>query len=214
MRLNPKLHHARIHLLHQRQHVCDWAGLDKDVAEIRRIVREEPSAQISPFAFLSLPGTTAAEQRQCAENWVASRFNRLLEDGRKPGEFARHAGNKLHIGYLSADFRLHPLASLVTEFMELHDRENFQIYGYSYGANDNTPARQRWEQAFDHFLDIRPMSMHEAAQRIHADGIDILVDLTGFTQSSRSGIMALRPAPIQVNWLGFPGTMGVRWRIT
>lgn len=209
LRLNPRLHHARMHLLHQRQHICDWQGLEQEVAEIRRIVREEPRAQISPFAFLALPGTSAAEQKRCAENWVANRFAGLIADGKRIAQ--QHAGRgqeKLRIGYLSADFRQHPLTSLAAELMELHDRDSFEIYGYSYGPNDKSAARERWERAFDRFLDIRPLSLHQAAQRIHDDRIDILVDLTGFTQSSRTGILALRPAPIQVNWLGYPGTMG------
>ncbi|HQR50143.1 MAG TPA: tetratricopeptide repeat protein [Methylophilaceae bacterium] len=209
LRLNPGLHHARMHLLHQRQHVCDWAGMDDEIAEIRRLVREEPRAQISPFAFLALPGTTAAEQRLCAEHWAENRLGQLVEDGKRLAyPHTRENKFKLKIGYLSADFRQHPLAWLATELMELHDRESFEVHGYSYGPDDHSPARRRWEQAFDHFRDIRDLSMHEAARKIHADGIDILVDLTGFTHSSRSGILALRPAPLQVNWLGFPGSMG------
>jgi len=209
LRLNPALHHARTHLLHQRQHICDWRGLEIEVAEIRRLVREEPTARISPFAFLSMPGITAAEQRRCAENWVANRYVSLMEEGRQMNNaFAKTAKARLRIGYLSGDFRLHPLAFLTTELFELHDRAQFEIFAYSYGVDDQTSARNRLEAAFDHFVDIRPLSLHEAARRIHDDDIDILVDLTGFTQSSRTGILALRPAPIQVNWLGFPGTMG------
>ena len=209
LQLNPTLHHARMHLLHQRQHMCDWEGLDEEIAAIRHIVQTEPRAQISPFAFLSLPGTTAAEQRRCAEQWVANRYARMIEDVKRLN-YAHDKSDKprLRIGYLSGDFRLHPLAFLATELFELHHRERFEIYGYSYGADDQTPTRKRLEQAFDHFRDIRTMSQHAAAQQIHDDGIDILVDLTGFTQTSRTGILALRPAPIQVNWLGFPGTMG------
>lgn len=209
LRLNPQLHHARMHLLHQRQHICDWQDMDAEIAEIRRIVQEVPSAQISPFAFLSLPGTTAAEQRRCAENWVANRYAGMMADGRKLNyPFTRTPKSTLRIGYLSGDFRLHPLAFLATELFELHDRDRFEIFGYSYGQDDHTPVRKRIEKSFDQFRDIRPISQHEAAQQIHEDGIDILVDLTGFTQTSRTGILALRPAPIQINWLGFPGTMG------
>jgi len=209
LHINPALHHARAHLLHQKQHICDWQGLDEEVAEIRRLVREVPQAQISPFAFLSLPGTSAAEQRRCAENWVANRYAGLIAEGQRLHDtFSKLAKKKLRIGYLSGDFRLHPLAFLATELFELHDRAAFDIYAYSYGADDQTETRKRLENAFDHFIDIRAMSLHEAAARIHADGIDILVDLTGFTQTSRTGILALRPAPIQVNWLGYPGTMG------
>jgi predicted O-linked N-acetylglucosamine transferase (SPINDLY family) len=123
-------------------------------------------------------------------------------------EISEDPNRKPKIGYLSSDFRLHPLAFLVTELIELHDRSRFEIYAYSYAPDDETAERRRLEQAFDHFTDIRSLSLPVAAQRINNDGIDILVDLTGFTQTSRSGIAALRPAPLQVNWLGFPGTMG------
>jgi predicted O-linked N-acetylglucosamine transferase (SPINDLY family) len=209
LRLNPELHHARAHLLHQRQHICDWDGLEDEIAEIRRVVVQEPQAQISPFAFLALTGTTAAEQRQCAENWVNNRYKTMMEQGRQLNyQHARQAKDKLRIGYLSADFRRHPLASLITEVIELHDRSRFESHAYSYAPDDGSPERKRLEQAFDHFHDILPISQYQAAEQIYQDGIDILVDLTGFTQTSRSGILALRPAPVQVNWLGFPGTMG------
>jgi protein O-GlcNAc transferase len=209
IRLNPHLHHARLHLLHQRQHICDWENLEAEISEVRRLVREEPQAQISPFAFLSLPGTTAAEQRRCSENWVANRFAGLAPDSKRLADFsARPAHAKLRIGYLSADFRQHPLTSLAAELVELHDRQGFEIHGYSYGPNDKSAERKRWEKAFDRFHDIRPMPLPQAAQKIFDDRIDILVDLTGYTQNSRTGILAMRPAPLQVNWLGYPGTFG------
>lgn len=209
LRIDPSLHHARMHLLHQRQHVCDWEGLDAEIAEIRRLVREEPRAQISPFAFLALPGTSAAEQLRCAQNWATNRYAALQEAGKRLGyRYRRHDGGRLNIGYLSADFRAHPLAWLATELMERHDRSRFTIHAYSYGPDDGSPERRRWQQACDHFRDIRTMGLQDAAARIHADHIDILVDLTGYTHSSRSGILALRPAPVQVSWLGYPGSMG------
>ena len=209
LRLNPQLHHARLHLMHQRQHVCDWQDWENEIAEIRRLVREEPRAQISPFAFLSLPGTTADEQRLCSERWAENRFKGLAPSPDRLAAFrSRPANARLRIGYLAADFRQHPLTSLAAELVELHDRQGFEIFGYSYGPNDKSDERKRWERAFDHFREIRPLSLQQAAQRIFDDRIDILVDLTGYTQSSRTGILALRPAPIQVNWLGFPGTFG------
>ncbi|MFL9711369.1 tetratricopeptide repeat protein [Methylobacillus sp. Pita1] len=210
--INPRLYHARVHLVHQRQHLCDWQHLDADIAEIRRWVNDTPEAQVSPFAFLSMPGTTPAEQLKCAQNWTNNRHGQLLSaTPLTQASFLQaksRTGGKLHIGYLSCDFRLHPLASLVTEMLELHDREHFKVSAYSYGVDDRTPARLRLQQAVDHFVDIRPLSLQAAAERIHADEVDILVDLTGYTQSSRSGILALRPAPVQASWLGFPGTMG------
>lgn len=210
--INPALYHARVHLVHQRQHLCDWRHLAADIAEIRRWVSQIPEAQVSPFAFLAMPGTTPAEQLKCARNWTTNRHGRLLSvtplTQPAPSRARPQAGDKLHIGYLSCDFRLHPLASLVTEMLELHDRKHFTISAYSYGPDDRTSARLRLQQAVDHFVDIRPLPLQAAATRIHADKVDILVDLTGYTQSSRSGILAFRPAPIQASWLGFPGTMG------
>lgn len=208
--LNPALYHAKVHLVHQKQHICDWQNLDKDIAEIRHWVKTQPNAQISPFAFLAMPATTAPEQKICANNWVRNRYAGLVQY-RQQLNFTFDAPrnhSKIKVAYLSADFRLHPLAFLVSELIELHDRTNFEIIAFSYGTNDKSNARIRLEKAFDQFHDIRHLSEIDAAKQIHACNIDILVDLTGFTQTSRSGIAVMRPAPINVNWLGFPGTMG------
>ena len=229
LKLNPNLHHASAHLVHQKQHVCDWAGLNSKVLgaqiiEIRRLVREDPSAQISPFAFLALPGATAAEQKQCASNWANNLFGNMINSANvnnvpasrmdiglqsMPNKDIRQKPKeKINIGYLSADFRLHPLAFLITELIEKHDRNQFKIVAYSYGAVDITPTGKRLIKAFDQFTDIRHLNDSQAAQKIQQDAIDILVDLTGFTQTSRTGIVALKPAPISINWLGYAGTMG------
>ncbi|MDZ4142040.1 MAG: tetratricopeptide repeat protein [Methylotenera sp.] len=208
LKLNPNLHHAKVHLVHQKQHICDWQGLQDDINEIRHWVNMLPQAQISPFAFLAMPTTTAAEQKTCTDNWVKNRYAALVAHGRKLDFKYSPANKKIKIGYLSADFRLHPLAFLVSELIELHDRSQFEIIAFSYGIDDKSNARARLEKAFDQFHDIRHLSEIDAAKKINACNIDILVDLTGFTQTSRSGIAALRPAPVNVNWLGFPGTMG------
>ena len=211
--LNPQLHHAKVHLVHQKQHVCDWQGLPEQIAAIRHALATDPRVQISPFAFLAMPGTTAAEQLRCADLWVAQRFGRLLAQNTSSSFNYQHGHDraskrKLKIGYLSADFRLHPLAFLITELIEQHDRSAYEIYAYSYGKNDLSPARLRLEKAFDQFHDIQALSETEAAKKINEHAIDILVDLSGYTQTSRSGIVALKPAIIHVNWLGFAGSMG------
>ncbi len=208
--LNPKLYHAKVHWVHQKQHICDWSNLETDIAEIRHWVKNEPQAHISPFAFLAMPGTTAIEQKMCASNWVNNRYSALIQHAEKLDfKYPRAQKNKkIKIGYLSADFRLHPLAFLISELIELHNRAQFEIVAFSYSVNDKSNARARLEKAFDDFYDIQHLSEVDAAKKINALNIDILVDLTGFTQTSRSGIAALRPAPINVNWLGFAGTMG------
>jgi predicted O-linked N-acetylglucosamine transferase (SPINDLY family) len=208
LKLNSALYHAKVHLVHQKQHACDWEGLDKDITEIRQWVRHQPEAQISPFAFLSMPGTTAEEQSTCANHWLKNRYTTAFEQGKALAFKHQYQHQKLRIGYLSADFRLHPLAFLISELIEQHDKAQFEIYAYSYGVNDQSEERKRLEKAFDCFRDIRAISTLDAAKQINQDEIDILVDLTGFTQTSRSQIAALRPAPINVSWLGFPGSMG------
>ncbi len=211
LNLNPNLYHANVHLVHQKQHICDWHGLEADILNIRHWVKSIPEAQISPFAFLAMPTTTTEEQRLCANNWVNNRYDALVKQAKTLN--IKHnlprKNQKIKIGYLSADFRLHPLAFLISELIELHDRSKFEIFAFSYGVNDKTNARARLKKAFDAFYDIRDLSEIDAAKKINDYQIDILVDLTGFTQTSRSGIAALRPAPINVNWLGFPGTMGM-----
>ncbi len=208
LKINPKLYHAKVHLIHQRQHICDWDNLDSNIKQVREWINTQPQAQISPFAFLAMPGTTAEEQKQCANNWVKNRYSELIKKGNDLNFHKSDSHGKMRIGYLSADFRLHPLAFLISELIELHDRAELEIHAFSYGVNDKSSARTRLEKAVDYFHDIRNLPDLDAAKKIHECEIDILVDLTGFTQTSRSGIAALRPAPINVNWLGFPGTMG------
>ena len=218
LQLKPSLHHALAHLVHQKHHICDWAGLnskvlDAQISQLRNLVNTEPSAQISPFAFLAMPNTTPQEQKQCATNWANSLYKACastrIDIGLQADVYmSKKPKEKLSIGYLSADFRLHPLAFLITELIESHDRSQFEVIAYSYGLDDKTPNRKRLEKAFDRFYDIRHLNDIEAAKKINADNIDILVDLTGYTQTSRTSIVALKPAAIHINWLGFPGTMG------
>lgn len=212
--INPNLHHALTHLIHQKQHICDWRGqgdshLDQQILKVRHLVNTVPEAQISPFAFLAMPSTTAEEQKICASHYLEQHYRHLYHLRASLALATNHAKKpKIKVGYLSADFRLHPLAFLITELIEQHDRNHFEVTAYSYGVDDKTPTRKRLEEAFDHFVNIRELNDIEAATKINQDQIDILVDLTGYTQSSRTGIVALKPASTHINWLGFPGTMG------
>jgi len=116
--------------------------------------------------------------------------------------------SRIRIGYLSADFCEHPVAYATAELFEKHDREPFEILGYSCGPDDGGAMRQRLVKAFDRFADVSNLAFMDAARRIAADGVDILVDLTGYTQHAPTEILAYHPAPVQVNYLGYPGTMG------
>ena len=212
LELSPSFNSARINLIHQMQQICDWKNLDANIELVRRHIREapfDPDSRDSPFSFLAFPGTTADEQRLCAERWTRSNYvGQMQLRGSLGFVFDSKPASKIKIAYLSADFHTHATAMLLAEVFELHDRERFHITAYSYGANDSSGMRARLENAFDEFVDIEKESIVDSARRIYQDRIDILVDLKGYTGDSRSAILALRPARIQVNFLGYPGTMG------
>jgi protein O-GlcNAc transferase len=119
-----------------------------------------------------------------------------------------HEGDKIRIGYLSSDFHDHATSHLMLGLFGAHDRNRFSIYAYSCGPDDGSDYRRRVAADCDAFVDLSQMDSIAAARRVNADGIDILVDLKGYTRQNRLEIAALRPAPIQVSWLGFPGTSG------
>jgi predicted O-linked N-acetylglucosamine transferase (SPINDLY family) len=186
-----------------RRLLCDWGQAEADEAWVLDIVRRQ-NGKMPPFNILSL-GSTAQDQLLCARRWADQlAVRREARWTHRPCS----TDGRIRVGYLSADFREHAVANLIAELIECHDRSRFEIIGYSYGPNDGSPMRRRLEAAFNRFVDLRPLSHSDAAARIHGDGVHILVDLTGYTMHARTEILAQRPAPIQVNYLGYPGTMG------
>src|SRR5205823_9099144 len=115
---------------------------------------------------------------------------------------------KIRIAYLSADFRAHATSYLITELLELHDRSRFEVFGLSFGSDDRSDTRARIVRAFDHFHDVTSIADREAAMLIKSSKVDIAIDLSAYLAGSRPGILAHRPAPIQVNYLVAPGTLG------
>jgi predicted O-linked N-acetylglucosamine transferase (SPINDLY family) len=146
--------------------------------------------------------TTARQQFLCAKRWA----EQLGPVAKRPP--AVRGGDRITIGYLSADFQEHATSHLIAELFQLHDRRRFRVVGYSYGRDDGSAARRRLREAFDEFHDLVDCSHAESAARIQACGVDILVDLKGYTTDARPEIPALRPAPVQLSYLGYPGTMG------
>jgi predicted O-linked N-acetylglucosamine transferase (SPINDLY family) len=201
--INPGYIEAVALLVHQLKDLCDWRMID-DLTKRLIYSVEDGSGAINPFVFLTLE-TTPRQQRQCAEQWAQARRLAVNDTAQVPTERER-----ITIGYLSGDFQEHATAHLISELIELHDRSRFRVIGYSYGADDGGAARARLRDSFDLFVHFERVSHASAAARIRADGVDILVDLKGYTTDARPEIMALRPAPIQVSYLGYPGTMGTR----
>lgn len=198
-----------IMLFDLRRAVCDWRDWERTLPEVLERIRGSDRALIEPFSAQSLPGLTAADLCRIAR-LHGQRLQSWTERGPLAGARSRDSasGRRLRIGYLSADFREHPSAYLSAAVFELHDRERFEVFGYAIGPNPESPIRQRLRAAFDHFIELSDLSHEAAARRIAADGIDILVDLGGYTTHARPEILALRPAPVQVGWVGFPGTLG------
>ena len=199
------------------QQLCCWEDLgaltQRAIDVVDGKVDGRPGFPVPPFSFLILPATTTAEQQlRCARQWV-ERHVRTMSKAERGLTLPRPAAakSKITVGYLSADFHSHATALLIAELFEKHDRERFEVFGYSYGPDDLSPTRRRLVDAFDRFIDVKDLSSLEAARRIAADGVDVLVDLKGYTKDARTKILALRPAPIQVNYLGYPGTMGAEF---
>ncbi len=196
---------ALAQLIQQRRHLCRWTGLGALSARLVAMVRDGTSQQIHPWIFLG-EGAGARLERRCAERYSAWRTRGITPPTLHPRP--RHADDRLRVAYLSADFHEHATAVLIAELIERHDRARVEVIGASYGPDDGGPLRVRLRRGFDRWLDVSGLSDADAAQRLRDAGIDILVDLKGHTNAARSGIAAHRPAAVQAQWLGYPGTMG------
>lgn len=198
-------------LIYVQQQMSDWRGIEALWARASREAIGKAGAGITPFSILAQP-TTAAEQLACARVWAEAETGVFAAQRTSTGfVFAPASARpaKLRIGYLSWDLHEHATSYLIAELFELHDRNRFDVLAFSYGPDDGSAIRARMRAAADDFIDIAALPHRDAAQRIYDQRIDILVDLKGYTQGARPQIPALRPAPVQVNWLGYPGTMGM-----
>lgn len=200
--LRPDYADAFSQLVYHRWRACDWD--DYEVSQERMVDMVREGVRVPPFYLLSTLASPA-DQRRCAEQWIKPMMppSRDIFPGRAAVNQAR-----IRIGYLSGDFHQHATAHLMAELFERHDRQRFEVIGYSYGNDDGSLMRARLDRAFDRFVDISHMSHREAAGRIHVDEVGILVDLKGYTHNARPQIASYRPAPVQVNYLGYPATTG------
>jgi predicted O-linked N-acetylglucosamine transferase (SPINDLY family) len=189
--------------------MCEWDDFAGAAPQMRALLRQGKGDTLPPFELLSIPGISGQEHRACSELWSRDRLKASIgERDRLAFRFNVARCEKIRIGYLSNDFHDHATALLLIEMFETHDRARFELHAFSFGADDGRAMRQRIVNAFDVFHDIAALDDSAAAAAIHAAGIDILVDLKGYTQGARTGVMMLRPAPVQVNYLGYPGTLG------
>jgi predicted O-linked N-acetylglucosamine transferase (SPINDLY family) len=204
--LRPGADYLPGYLLHTKMMLCDWRGFDEALAGLLAgIAAAQPV--VTPFALLGLVDDPQL-QKQVAQTYTAAKYPRSHEKISWTAAKQKPAGEKIRIGYYSADFHNHATAYLLIEALESHDKERFEITAFSFGPDSDDAMRQRLLAAFDGFIDVRDRSDRQIALLSREKRIDIAVDLKGHTQDSRPGIFAAGCAPIQAQYLGYPGTFG------
>ena len=198
----PDFPYASGALLHCRLQGCEWEGVDAQTAKINHAVARGERATL-PYPFLVV-STSKATQLQCARTHVADRYP--PSPPLWNGERYRH--ERIRIAYLSTDLNEHAIAYLTAGLFEAHDRQSFEVTAISFAPESPGPLGARLRAAFEHYVDAREMADRNVASLLREREIDIAVDLNGLTGGNRTAILAHRPAPLQVNYLGYPGTMG------
>lgn len=203
LRLDPMHRYTLGALLWSQRRSCRWDGLAARTSELRAAVRKGLPVT-EPFTLLAVSGDPE-EQLLCAR---AFRKDKMRTGAAAAWSGERRPREKIRLAYLSADFREHAVAYCTAELFGLHDRSRFEVIGVSFGADDGSPMRAGLASSFDRFLDVRERDDAEVAGLLKDLQVDIAVDLTGYTAGGRTGILSFRPAPVQAEYLGFPGTTG------
>lgn len=210
----PELEPGRIALIaaYQRYRLCDWSSRNKFIDLFTRVIDGHGCKPMDnpdlPFFGIGLP--ISGEYRLRAATQVARRIA-TTSGGPPLVRSQRDRRQRLRIAYISGDFRQHATAYLMNRLPGLHDRSNFEVFVYSSGPDDESSVRHEIISGADTFCDIAHFDAHSTAQRIAMDGIDILVDLSGYTLYTCAAALALRPAPVQVSYLAYLQTMGAPW---
>lgn len=199
---SPLYARARGNLLQCRMQLCDWTAHAQLVQEVEAFTLQGRQS-MQPFALL------AASSRPDVQRRAAQIEGELLPITAPPHGHAPRPPGRIRVAYCSADFHEHATAYLMAELFELHDRRDFEWIAISWGPSEPNPMRARLMQAFDRFIDARGWSDERVAAWIHDERVDIAVDLKGYTRGHRLGMFRRRPAPLQVNYLGYPGTLGL-----
>jgi predicted O-linked N-acetylglucosamine transferase (SPINDLY family) len=200
------LHYLEGMRFHCRLHCCDWSQYGETAARLEADVMSGRCVDL-PFAFF-VHSESAAAQLECARSYIDDRYP-AAED-RAPAVHAAEAP-RIRVAYLSFDFNEHATAYLAAGLLESHDRARYEIYALSYNRGDGSAMRSRLEAAVEHFIDVENRTDAEIAALTRSLGMHIAVDLKGLTGGARTGIFANRAAPVQINYLGYPGTMGAHY---
>jgi predicted O-linked N-acetylglucosamine transferase (SPINDLY family) len=190
-------------LIHTQMKICDWTNLESRLDLLRNKIKAGDKCSFP----LNVLGLFDSPELQLSISEIYTKEK--CEPSNHLGPISKHCRrNKIRIGYFSMDFRDHPVAHLTEDLFQLHDRNRFEIYAFSFGANNQDPTRQRLEKCFNKFLDVDLLNDIDIARLSRELEVDIAIDLGGHTQDSRPRIFSERAAPIQINYLGYPGTWG------
>lgn len=203
LKLEPEHKYTLGCLLWSQRLACDWSGLEAATARVKDGVRRGLPL-IEPLAMVTV-SQDPQEQLMCARRYCG---DRVSSGPAPPRGSARSGSGRIRVAYLSADFREHAVAYCIAELFALHDRSRFEVIGVSFGPDDASPMRAALAGSFDRFEDVRERDDAQAAGLLQDLQVDIAVDLMGYTRGCRPGIFARRPAPVQVEYLGFAGTSG------
>ena len=204
LQINPTYNYGEGHLMHARLSCCDWT----DFEESRQSIFDGIRAGKKVCGAMTIMSITddAALARQCIEIYAKDKYGDPLF---KLWNGEKYAHRRKRIAFISADFRIHPVGYLLIEMIENFDKEKFELTGVFTGTPDGSDLWKRYRCAFDHYLDAKNIPSSELAKLLRAMEIDIAIDLSGHTEGTRLDVLSHRPAPVQITYLGFPGTLGL-----
>jgi len=206
LKINPNKQDILGQIMHLKMRLCDWGDYQESYLNLQEIFTKSKDTFQSFISFSIFK--EAATQKLIAEKWA----RKNNPDNYVPPKYPeKKQAGKIRLGYYSPDFKNHPVSFLIAELIELHDRNKFEVIGFSFGSDNSNPIQDRLRNSFDQFLDVQNKSDLEIAQLSREMGIDIAIDLCGHTHENRSDIFFHRAAPAQVSYLGHPGTMGVQY---
>ena len=204
LQINPAYNYGEGHLMHARLSCCDWT----DYEEARQSIFEGIKAGKKVCGAMTIMSITddAALARQCIEIYAKEKYGDPLF---KLWNGEKYAHRRKRVAFISADFRIHPVGYLLIEMIENFDKEKFELTGVFTGTPDGSDLWKRYRCAFDHYLDAKNIPSYELAKLLRAMEIDIAIDLSGHTEGTRLDVLSHRPSPVQMTYLGFPGTLGL-----
>ena len=202
LKIDPNITFLGGTIIQSKCSICDWTDIENDKIILENNILSEKKFS-NPFPVISLIDSPSL-QKKVSEIFVKDLSNNI----KKIEKYKYKQNNKVRLGYFSSDFHSHATSHLMVELFEYHNKDKFEIYAFSFGKNDNSEIRNRLNKSFDKFFDVSLKSNDEIINICNENNIDIAIDLKGFTDNNRFGLFIQRCAPIQISYLGYPGTTG------